>query len=253
MTLKLTFITAVAGAALLLALPAAHAAVSPDVADKIALRSAPEQWQQALQARSEALNQKHGLGGTAQGTVSTFEQALQARSEALNQKYGLGNTAQEQVWTSFENALQLRGEMLNKKYGIGGTAQGTVKTYEKALELRGEALNRQHGIGGPTRSAYFDAHERAARINGEPTTPSDAFTRAVGNGPSGIESTPVVSGDDHVRIAPADLPVVVATSSPSGTELEWPQIGVGFGIGMLLVVGIALTLRLTGTRRPLAH
>ena len=149
MTLKLTFITAVAGAALLLALPAAHAAVSPDIADKIALRSAPEQWQQALQVRSEALNRLHGARqNQSQGTVSTFEQALQARSEALNRKYGLGGTAQGTVST-FEQALQARSEALNRKYGLGNTAQENVwSSFERALQLRGEMARH----GPPTES-----------------------------------------------------------------------------------------------------
>jgi len=47
----------------------------------------------ALMLRSEALNQKYGLGkqrAVPQGTSAAESRALMLRSEALNQKYGLG-------------------------------------------------------------------------------------------------------------------------------------------------------------------
>ena len=47
----------------------------------------------ALMLRSEALNQKYGLGpqrAVPQGMTAAEHRALMLRSEALNQKYGLG-------------------------------------------------------------------------------------------------------------------------------------------------------------------
>ena len=38
----------------------------------------------------------------------------------------------------------------------------------------------------------------------------------------------------------------------SGSEIEWPQLGIGFGLGILLVAGLWLTMRMT-KGRPLAH
>jgi hypothetical protein len=56
-------------------------------------------WEQALSARSDALNRHYGLGQYGRATVGTssadWQQALQIRSEALNRKYGLGTYARE--------------------------------------------------------------------------------------------------------------------------------------------------------------
>jgi hypothetical protein len=46
--------------------------------------------------------------------------ALMLRSEALNQKYGLGRQAAPQGMAAAKyRALMLRGEALNQKYGLG--------------------------------------------------------------------------------------------------------------------------------------
>lgn len=45
--------------------------------------------------------------------------ALTLRSEALNQKYGLGPQRALQGMTAAEWALMLRSEALNQKYGLG--------------------------------------------------------------------------------------------------------------------------------------
>jgi hypothetical protein len=200
---KLTLVTAVAGVALLVAVPAwgkVTPQMSPDTADAVAQSSASEQWQQALQARGEGMNRQYGLGDTTQGTASRI-------------------------------------------------------SYEQALTARGQELNRQYGLGGSTpTSTYIDAHERAARVAGiEPTTPivPDAIERAVASR-SFEPKDGFLSGDDHIRLDPADLPTTVPVSSPSGREVEWPQVGVGLGLGVLLMLGIGLTMRLTRVRR-LAH
>jgi hypothetical protein len=66
----------------------------------IAGSTEPPAWQKGLHARSEALNQKYGLGDRASAplsasSVSSVRQpdwlrALQLRSEAMNRRYGLG-------------------------------------------------------------------------------------------------------------------------------------------------------------------
>jgi hypothetical protein len=38
----------------------------------------------------------------------------------------------------------------------------------------------------------------------------------------------------------------------SGTEIEWPRVGVGLGIGILLVLGLGLAMRIAHVR-PFAH
>jgi len=122
-------------------------------------------------------------------------------------------------------AERLRSEGLNKKYGLGEFAPSAVSTYKDANErvvepqsvraerLRSEGLNRMYGLGEFAPTLnYRDANERADL----PTTP------------------------------------VVEPVTSSGSELEWPQLGIGFGFGILLVAGLWLATRMTRVR-PLAH
>ena len=60
-----------------------------------------------------------------------------------------------------------------------------------------------------------------------------------------------VGTDDQVRLDPNNVPSS-AVSVTSGSEIEWPQLGIGFGLGILLVAGMWLAMRMT-KGRPLAH
>lgn len=51
---------------------------------------------------------------------------------------------------------------------------------------------------------------------------------------------------------PVDAAARSAQPTSSGTEIDWPQIGIGFGIGILSVLGLILAVRLTRSR-TLAH
>ena len=57
--------------------------------------------------------------------------------------------------------------------------------------------------------------------------------------------------DAFERATPPAGTAYVATVS-SGSGIEWPQIGVGFVVGILLALGLVLGLRYTRVR-PLAH
>src|SRR5918995_33632 len=76
MSRTITLVAAV-GAALVVALPA-YGKGQP----------VEPQWMQALDARSQELNRRYGLGDYAPAV-----RALKLRSEALNEKYGLGRYA----------------------------------------------------------------------------------------------------------------------------------------------------------------
>jgi hypothetical protein len=83
-------------------------------------------WRKALNARSEALNLKYGLGGTTIRTLSVaspeWQQGLRARSEGLNRAYGLGNpTLRALRLTSpeWQQGLKVRSDALNRAYGLG--------------------------------------------------------------------------------------------------------------------------------------
>lgn len=55
---------------------------------------------------------------------------------------------------------------------------------------------------------------------------------------------------DNFRLDGARPEQVSATSS--GREIEWPQLGIGFGLGIVLLLGLLLAIRVSRTR-PLAH
>lgn len=111
-------------AAAIVALIGAGAAVSEGASD--------EQWKKAFAARSEALNERYGLGAYAPvaGRPAVISEppwmrALRLRSEALNRRHGLGGSGfrtsaaplgDEPVWL---RALGIRSEELNKRYKLG--------------------------------------------------------------------------------------------------------------------------------------
>ena len=57
--------------------------------------------------------------------------------------------------------------------------------------------------------------------------------------------------DDRFRLGASSIQAPVAATS-SDRNLEWSQIGIGFGLGALLVIGLLLTVRTTRIRLP-AH
>jgi hypothetical protein len=107
---------------------------------------------------------------------------------------------------------------------------------------------------------YLGADWAESRSSWSPNRSPDVIDRAIATAPSFNyvgstyadtgRPTQVISGDDHVRLDPADLPTYVTTTS--GREVEWPQIGVGLGLGMLLTLGVVLGMHFTRVRR-LAH
>jgi hypothetical protein len=219
---KLSVIAAVAGLALLVAAPALGkgqlVTTTDEEATALARSQALEKMEQALQSRGRELN---GQSVTALDEEAT---AL-ARSRALEK---------------MEEALQSRGRELNGQPVTTTDEEATALARSRALEkmeqafrARGRELNQQQGIGEPTGATVY---------------PPDAIERAVTGQRPGTER----AIDDHFRYDPAELVKPAPVSSPSGNEVEWPQIGVGFAVGILLILGIGLVLRYTRIR-PLAH
>ena len=60
-----------------------------------------------------------------------------------------------------------------------------------------------------------------------------------------------VGSSDQVRLDPNRLSTPTVSAS-SGSEIQWPQLGIGFGLGILLVAGLWLAMRMTKSR-PLAQ
>lgn len=99
---------------------------------------------------------------------------------------------------------------------------------------------------------YLDAFERAMNAAAHTSNVSvyqDAFQRALNNRISSLPTA--IPGDHHERFEALGTPSPASISS-SGSDIEWPQVGVGFGMGALLALGLVLTLRLVRARE-LAH
>lgn len=94
-------------------------------------------WLEALNARSEGLNAKYGLGDQptrrALGAPGPgWLAAIQARSEAMNRYYRLGEYASRQTARTSDvpdwlYALNARSEALNRHYGLGRVSAGRRK------------------------------------------------------------------------------------------------------------------------------
>jgi hypothetical protein len=106
------------------------------------------------------------------------------------------------------------------------SSRAGARKYPNVLERAVSAEQEGSGLGGP----YRDAFERAALAG---------------------TSQPGVIADSHDRIAPS-TPTTSASVASSGREVEWSQLGIGFGLGILLAFGLVLAARLTRFR-PLTH
>ena len=85
-----------------------------------------------------------------------------------------------------------------------------------------------HDIIRSVGPGYLDAADRALRIDVVvPTAYADAFERSAP--PRGA------------------MPTSVASES-SGSDRDWSQLGIGFGIGLLLAIGLYLAMRFTRIR-----
>jgi hypothetical protein len=80
-----------------------------------------------------------------------------------------------------------------------------------------------HDIVRAGSNGYIDAADRARRIDHVvPTAYLDAFERAA---------------------PPKGSPAASTEATGSGSQLEWPQLGIGFSVGIIAVVGLYLALR----------
>jgi len=76
----------------------------------------------------------------------------------------------------------------------------------------------------------------------------DWFERAAN---AATRDTRQIVVDDRFNLHPQEVPTPVATTS-SGREIDFPQLGIGLGIGVLLALGLYLAVRFTRVR-PVAH
>jgi hypothetical protein len=105
-------------------------------------------------------------------------------------------------------------------------------TLAQQSEPTGVSRPDSHDIVRHSDNGYIDASDRARRIN---------------------TVVPTAYLDAHERSAPPKGSPRVSTESPSsGSEFDWSQLGIGFGLGLLLAAGLFLAMRMTKLR-PLAH
>jgi hypothetical protein len=173
--------------------------------------------------------------------------------------------AQQDFWNYDEQGQKvtntspgLAPDELGSLYG-GGVASGSPIVSPDAVDRAVAA--REAMLSSGQRLSYDD--HRAETGGQQPAVVSlDAFERAVAaRNTAGrtlvFDSYRVQMGQtsagrslvfDNHRIDPVGSPTQV-TVSGSGRELEWPQIGVAFGIGIALMLGLFLTLRLAHVRQ----
>ena len=108
------------------------------------------------------------------------------------------------------------------------------------LAQQSDSLARQ---GDSPATAAFYAKESVTRTGQEAVAAFYANERAtlVEQGSSSVGSR------EQVRLDPNNVPSP-AVSVSSGSEIEWSQLGIGFGLGILLVAGLWLAMRMTKVR-----
>jgi len=196
-----------------------------------------------------------GVGALVVGAQSALAQSsIDDRKKALGRDFALGDPAVNNTWQAGPSGANVYGDASDRAAVASGgnvfadahqrgTVPSTTPQWLKALQARSEALNRQYRLGeyAPTSSVSTESpSQRAERLRGE------ALNRQYR---LGEYSTPMV--DSHERVDLGNPPASVPTVS-SGSEIDWPELGIGFGVGMVLVLGLILTVRV-GRSRPLAH
>ena len=215
---KSTTFTAV-GAALVLALPAT-----------------------ALGQSSEAeATQAQVLRGQALGRYYQSQQVDPATQAQILRGKALGRYYQSQQVDPATQAQILRGRALGRYYE--GNTVAMLNGRERSFEAKAQAV--------PTspldaREASFGA-KRDAQLANVPGP--DAFERAV---TTHQRSKPVIVVDDRFRLDPNTGVETSPVQATNSRDIEWPQVGIGLGIGLLLMIGLYVALKAT-RQRPLAH
>ncbi|HSI97088.1 MAG TPA: hypothetical protein VK926_01900 [Gaiellaceae bacterium] len=229
MTFKTSFITAIVGAALVV-VPAAwgqsqQPAVSTDAFERAVLASELSS-RQGVQVYRDAFERTVAARKHESAVVSVYRDAFQRAVAA-------GPQSRPDFW----NYDPRTGERIaNSSPGVaqqdlGALYSGTASGLSSPIAST-DAFTRS--VGAETRSLQTGPY-------------SDAFERAVA---AGSPTGGLVSGDHHSRVEllGSTPPATVSTST---RVIEWPQVGIGFGAGILLALGLLMAMRVTRIR-PLA-
>jgi hypothetical protein len=134
-----------------------------------------------------------------------------------------------------------------------GDNWGADRRSESSGYLNPDSADRAAALEQQKVTSMLDAREASQTAKQEAqivsSTSPDWFERAA---TSAIRDDRVIVVDDRFDLHPQSVPAPVSATS-SGRELELPQIGIGFGIGLVLAFGLFLGMRYTRAGRQLAH
>jgi hypothetical protein len=207
-------------------------AVIPDAFERAVTAQAPQTplWEQALMARSQAMNEFYAAQAS---QTPAWEKALMARSQAMNEFYA-AQTPQVPAW---EKALTARSQAMNEFYAAQ-TPQ--VPAWEKALTARSQAMNEFYADKANSEPGWLKA------LNAR----SEAMNAYYGTG-----STGVVRPDDRGTPRPMVTGTVVSGHSSDGTAWQDVSVGAlgGFGLALLVGLGGFALLRSHRAQSTIAH
>lgn len=125
--------------------------------------------------------------------------------------------------------------------------QSTPRVSPDVLERVVAAQQRNHPV--VLRSDSVESAIVARGTSGATIVYPDVVDRAVTAQQRNLPIVHRYSDSAEGAIVAANLPT---QPTSSGTEIEWPQIGIGFGVGIFLMLTLWLGFRATRTRQ-LAH
>jgi hypothetical protein len=231
---KSTTITAV-GAALVLALPATALGQSSERFGEGPVNQFDAQATEAQVLRGQALDRYYGIGEYSGAKVDPATQAQILRGQALGRYY---EGAKVDPATE---AQIVRGQALGRYYE--GSKVVMLNARERSFDAKSQV---EQSSPLDARETAFGA-KRDAQLAGVPGP--DAFERAV---ITNERSKPVIVVDDRFRLDPNTGVEPGPVQVTNTRDIEWPQVGIGLGIGFLLMIGLYLALKAT-RQRPLAH
>jgi hypothetical protein len=130
------------------------------------------------------------------------------------------------------------------------TFNGSPDAIDRAIAAQRQSETTFNGSPDAIDRAIATQRPSQTTFNGSP----DAIDRAIASERARVDA--VVGGrvyqdDNRFQLETTGRPTTVSVSS-SGNEIEWPQVGIGFAVGIALALGLLLTLRAT-RQGPLAH
>ena len=137
-------------------------------------------------------------------------------------------------------------------YAVGFDTDQYKRTVDQSQIV---APRGPHGLGNASSDFWnYDARTGQRTANTSPgLAPQDLAALYAGSTLNAYPASTVLINkalENPVSVAGGDKPAPVSVTD--SREIEWPQIGIGLGIGALLMIGLYMALKAT-RHRPLAH